>query len=89
MVLLTKPAADRQVAEHLLKGLKNGECVYQSDRQVLVKKKMSASMSKIRLSQFNEQPQKTPATILTEKKNLSPKDVTEARKIWTKDQKGS
>ncbi|KAL8619946.1 hypothetical protein ACOMHN_015228 [Nucella lapillus] len=81
--LLTKLAVDRQVAERLLKCLENGERVYQSYRQeVLVEKtkKMSATISKRKLPQFNEQPQKIPATILKEKKDMSSKDVAEAQR---------
>ena len=54
--------------------LENGERVYQSYRQeVLVEtaKEISATISKRNLPQFNEQPQKTPATILKEQKDVA------------------
>ena len=81
--LLTKLAVDREVAVRLLNSLKNGErvyCSYRRERLVEKTKKMSSTISKRKLPQFNEQPQKTPATILKEQKRLSSKDMAEAHR---------
>jgi hypothetical protein len=81
--LLTKLAVDREVAVRLLKCLENGERVYRPcrwKRLVEETKKMSTTISKRKLPRFTDQPQKTPATILQKKKDLSSKDVAEAQR---------
>lgn len=81
--ILTKLAVDRMVAERLLKCQENGERVYRSYRQerlIEKTKKISATISKFKLPKFDDQPQKTPATILKDKNSISSKDVAEAQR---------
>ena len=81
--LLTKLALDREVTARLLKCYENGDSLYNSYRQerlVEKTKKMSATITNTKLPRFTDQPQKTAATILKEKKELSSKDMTEAQR---------
>ena len=50
------------------------------DRQKEKTMEMSATISKRKMSQFNNQPQKTPTVRIKEKKTLSTKDVVEAQR---------
>ena len=68
-ILLTKQPVDRTVALHLLNRLTNGErvyCSYRQERLVEKTKKISTTIPKRKLPQFNQQPLKKPTTILKE-----------------------
>ena len=82
--VLTKLALDKMVAARLLMCLDNGERVYRRYRQErLVEKikKISMTIWKRKLPGFIDQPYMTPATIQTEKKDISSKELAEAQKI--------
>ncbi len=76
--LLTKLTVDKGVAMRLLMCLKDYELVYRSYRQDSLDEnatKMSMTISKRKLHGFTDQPQKTPAII------ISSMEVGEARRI--------
>lgn len=80
--LLTRQAVDQTVPPRLLNCLTNGERVYSSYRQerfVEKTKKISTTIPKRKLPQFNHQPQKKP-TILKEQKSVSSKNMAEAHR---------
>ena len=78
--MLTKQAVDQGVAPRLLNCLQNGKHVYCSYRLVEKTKKISTTISKRKLPQFNEQPQKTPTISMKEQKLVSSKDMAEAHR---------
>lgn len=80
--LLTKQAVDQTVAPRLLNCLQNGRGIYCSFSQerLVENKKMSTTVSKRKLPQFNEQPEKTPTISMKEQKLVSSKDMAEAHR---------
>ena len=81
--VLTRQAVDREVAVRLLKCLDNGRRVYRSYRQerfVEKTKKMSTTISKLKLPKLTDQSKTTPPTVMKEKKDISSKDVAEAQR---------